>query len=153
MAALETGDTNRPTRNETSATAPLMAAVWKHRTVIGIAAAVLLGGICFALTPQYGSQQIEGTAVFYRIWRLTGQIEYRYHDGWRPAGPIIEQYTVPYQPYPSGLYSEEAEMFRRIHVSMGLDPNTAGYPGRHNRVTGKREVFLGGKWMQAAPRK
>ena len=162
MAALETGDTNRPTRNETSATAPLMAAVWKHRTVIGIAAAVLLGGICFALTPQYGSQQIEGTAVFYRIWRLTGQIEYRYHDGWKPAGRIIEQYKVPFPPETkrptertSGPYTRpsDEELIRRVYSGMGLDPNTAGYQARHNLVTDKREVFRGGKWIQAAPHK
>lgn len=156
MAALETGDTNRPSRNETSATAPLMAAAWKHRMVIGIAAAVLLGGICFAMTPQYGSQEIEGTVVFYRIWRLTGQIEYRYHDGWKPAGPIIEQYTEPFPPETkrpiartSGPYTppSDEELIRLI------DPNAAGYPGRHNLVTDKREVLRGVKWIEAAPRK
>ena len=39
MATLEKSDANRPPRNETSTTAPLMAAVWKHRAVMGIAAA------------------------------------------------------------------------------------------------------------------
>jgi hypothetical protein len=162
VASLETGDTNRPTRNERSATAPEMSAVWKQRTLIGIAAAVLLGGMCFALTPQYGSQEIEGTAVFYRIWRLTGQIEYRYHDGWKPAGPIFEQYTVPFPPETkrpidstSGPYTppSDEELIRRVYPRLGLDPNTAGYQGRHNLVTDKREVFRGGKWIDEAPHK
>ncbi len=101
---------------------PESAASWMRRMLIG--SALVMGSflLYFAVAPQYGSREIEGTVVFYRIWKLTGHIEYRYLDGWKVAGPIFKEYT-------------------------GLTSLDVRFPARLNQVTGARERFLNGKWI------